>query len=84
MQISYYFTLTKIQKLQNLKNSNNNKKKLFFCTGRYARYFYTGVFFTSLSLPLNKVDLIKNQVLVELNIKMYNQFGSPSLLLSKG
>ena len=30
MQISYYFALTKIQKLQNLKNSNNNKKKTFF------------------------------------------------------
>ena len=34
MQISYHFTLTKIQKLQNLKN-NNNKKKLFFYTGQY-------------------------------------------------
>ena len=29
MQISYHFALTKIQKLQNLKN-NNKKKKLFF------------------------------------------------------
>ena len=29
MQISYYFALTKIQKLQNFKN-NNNKKKNFF------------------------------------------------------
>ena len=28
MQISYHFALTKIQKLQNLKN--NNKKKNFF------------------------------------------------------
>ena len=35
MQISYHFTLTKIQKLQNLKN-NNNKKKLFFYTGQYC------------------------------------------------
>ena len=25
MQISYYFALTKIQKLQNLRNSNNDK-----------------------------------------------------------
>ena len=30
MQISYHSTLTKIQKLQNLK------KKSFFCTGRYC------------------------------------------------
>ena len=36
MQISYYFALTKIQKLQNLKN-NNNKKKTFF-PGRTGRY----------------------------------------------
>ena len=35
MQINYYSALTKIQKLQNLKNK---KKKLFFCTGRYAWY----------------------------------------------
>ena len=34
MQISYYFALTKIQKLQNLKL----KKKTFFYTGGYARY----------------------------------------------
>ena len=33
MQISYHFTLTKIQKLQNKK-----KKMVFFCIGRYARY----------------------------------------------
>ena len=38
MQISYYFALTKIQKLQNLKNNNNKKKKTFFPwrTGRYC------------------------------------------------
>ena len=42
MQISYHFALTKIQKLQNLKN-NNNKKKNFFSvptgmpgSGRYC------------------------------------------------
>ena len=29
MQISYHFALTKIQKLQNLKNNNNNKKTFF-------------------------------------------------------
>ena len=43
MQISYHFGLTKIQKLQNLKN-NNKKKNFFFVlagttsTDRYARY----------------------------------------------
>ena len=36
MQISDHFALTKIQKLQNLKN-NNNKKNFFFCIGQYAR-----------------------------------------------
>ena len=48
MQISYHFALTKIQKLQNLKN--NNKKKTFFLywlvrpvlseIDRYGRYFF--------------------------------------------
>ena len=36
MQISYYFALTKIQKLQNF--FLKNKKKTFFCTGWYRAY----------------------------------------------
>ena len=44
MKISYHFALTKIQKLQNLKNNNNkNKNKNFFSvpagtpnTGQYC------------------------------------------------
>ena len=55
MQISYHFALTKIQKLQNLKNNDNkNKNKNFFSVltgivqnwpvrsehGRYGRYFF--------------------------------------------
>ena len=33
MQISYHSAITKIQKLQNLKN-----KIFFFCTNRYSQY----------------------------------------------
>ena len=49
MQISYYFALTKIQKLQNLKNNNNIKKKKFLYRSvrpvlseidRSGRYFF--------------------------------------------
>ena len=38
MQVSYHFALTKIQKLQNLKNNNNNNNnnKLFFYIGWYC------------------------------------------------
>ena len=45
MQISYHFALTKIQKLQNLKN-NNNKKTFFLYRpvlpeiDRYGQYFF--------------------------------------------
>ena len=63
MQISYHFGLTKIQKLQNLKNNNNNKKKLFFCTGQYCpKLIGTAGIFSDTKGGVNRTGLLAGTV----------------------
>ena len=62
MQISYHFALTKIQKLQNLKNNNN---KFFFSipagmpgTGQYFFRYKTGGLIVSVCLSVRYIPAI--------------------------
>ena len=65
MQISYHFALTKIQRLQNLKN-NNNKKKTFFLyrpvcpipVGIVRNWPVRPVFFPVRNMGVNRTGLL--------------------------
>ena len=77
IQISYHSILTKIQKLQNLKNNNNNYKKNFFSvpagtpdigrycpklTGMAGTWLVRPVFFPVRNRRLNHTGLLAGTV----------------------
>ena len=63
MQISYHFALTKIQKLQNLKNNNNEKKNFFLVPAGIAQNWpIRPVFFPVQNKGVNRIGLLAGTV----------------------
>ena len=63
MQISYHFALTKIQKLQNLKNNNNEKKNFFSVPAGIAQNWpIRPVFFPVQNKGVNRTGLLAGTV----------------------